>query len=147
MTGAGLERFVEAQRDCHATALRELREGRKASHWMWYVFPQLARLGRSDRAIRFGLSGAAEARAFQAHPLLGPRLDACFAALLGLGTDDATAVLGPVDALKLRSCATLFRDAAPGTETARLADRVLARFYGGSTCALTRAALEEDGGT
>ena len=145
MPGAGLVRFVDAQATVYDIALRELREGRKTSHWMWYIFPQLASLDRSQRAVFYGLADAAEARAYQAHPVLGPRLNACFSALLGLQTDDAEAVLGAVDALKLRSCATLFQIAAPGTDTARRAGDVLRRFYGGQPCLPTRQELAGEG--
>lgn len=110
-----LQRFVDAQ-DKHATydsALAELRAGRKRGHWMWFVFPQLAGLGRSDMAQRYALSGLAEARAYLDHPVLGPRLVECARALTDLLGDDAVRVLGQVDALKLRSSMTLFRRAAP----------------------------------
>ena len=107
---SGLERFVRAQDDggTYEQALAELRAGRKTSHWMWFVFPQLAGLGRSAMAQRYAISGAAEARAYLAHPVLGPRLRACAEVLTGLDTDDAIAVFGGVDAQKLRSSMTLF---------------------------------------
>lgn len=146
MPGTGLDRFLDAQATTYDIALHELREGRKTSHWMWYIFPQLASLGRSQRAVFYGLADAAEARAFQAHPVLGSRLDACFSALLALAADDAEPILGPIDALKLRSCATLFLMAAPGTATAGLASDILRRFYGGQPCPLTRQILATGAG-
>lgn len=120
-----LARFVEAQEHSYADALAELRRGRKTSHWMWFVFPQLRELGRSPTAKHFGIASLAEARAYLAHPLLGPRLIAACEALLG-ATGDATNILGGVDAMKLRSSMTLFAAAAddPAPFTA-----VLSRFF------------------
>ena len=112
----GLQRFVDAQ-DGHGTydqVLRELRAGRKQSHWMWFVFPQIAGLGSSPMAQHYAISGLAEAQAYLAHPVLGRRLDECAQALLELDASDAERVLGPVDAQKLRSSMTLFAEAAPG---------------------------------
>ena len=110
-----LERFVRAQ-DASGTydaALAELRAGRKTSHWMWFVFPQVAGLGLSETSRRYAISSLDEARAYLAHPLLGPRLDACARALLELEGRTAAEILGPVDAQKLRSSMTLFARAAP----------------------------------
>lgn len=125
-----LRRFVEAQEHAgtYERALTELRTGRKRSHWMWFVFPQLAGLGRSATAQRFAISGVEEAKAYLAHPVLGPRLVTAARALLELGTDDAASVLGGVDAVKLRSSMTLFMVADAGqSEFAG----VLARFFDG----------------
>ena len=105
-----LQRFVDAQ-DAGGTyraALAELTAGRKTSHWMWFVLPQLAGLGRSSMAQRYAISGVEEARAYLAHPVLGPRLRECATALTGLDTQDAVAVLGGIDAQKLHSSMTLF---------------------------------------
>ncbi|MEU2348706.1 DUF1810 domain-containing protein [Modestobacter sp. NPDC049651] len=124
-----LQRFVDAQ-DAHGTysaALGELRAGRKTTHWMWFVFPQLAGLGRSATAQHFAVQGADEARAYLAHPVLGPRLRECAAALTALPGTDPVAVLGPVDAQKLRSSMTLFAHVSP--EPAFRA--VLDRFFAG----------------
>ena len=126
-----LARFVEAQ-DAHGTydrALAELRAGRKQSHWMWFVFPQLVGLGRSDTARRFGIADLAEASAYAAHPILGTRLVACARALLEQERDDPVAILGPVDARKLQSSMTLFERVRP-QEPAFGA--VLDRFHGGA---------------
>jgi uncharacterized protein (DUF1810 family) len=117
MTGASydLERFVAAQ-DAGGTyeqALAELRRGRKSSHWMWFVFPQVAGLGRSSTARFYALSGLAEAQAYLAHPVLGPRLIECATALTELSGSDPVAVLGSVDAVKLQSSMTIFARAAP----------------------------------
>jgi len=106
-----LERFVEAQSGDYPRALAEITAGRKRSHWMWYVFPQLAGLGRSGMAQRYAISGIEEARAYLAHPLLGVRLRECVAALQDLTGTSAEAVFGDVDAMKLRSSLTLFAQA------------------------------------
>jgi uncharacterized protein (DUF1810 family) len=105
-----LQRFVDAQDagGTYDTALAELRAGRKRSHWMWFVFPQVAGLGRSATAQHYAISGPAEARAYLAHPVLGPRLRESAAALTGLDTTDPVAVLGGTDAQKLHSSMTLF---------------------------------------
>jgi uncharacterized protein (DUF1810 family) len=105
-----LQRFVDAQ-DAGGTyrqALAELRAGAKRSHWMWFVFPQIAGLGRSATAQRYAISGPAEARAYLAHPVLGPRLRESAAALTGRAATDPVAVLGGIDAQKLQSSMTLF---------------------------------------
>src|SRR5579885_2945306 len=105
-----LARFVDAQDRgaTYATAVRELRAGRKRAHWMWFVFPQVAGLGHSPTARHYALSGVDEARAYLDHPVLGPRLRECAAALLALPGSDPVAVLGSVDSMKLRSSMTLF---------------------------------------
>lgn len=105
---ADLSRFIPPQDDTYAEALAEIRAGRKTSHWMWWIFPQLAALGVSDRSRFYGLSGCSEARAYLQHPLLGPRLVEAARALLAQRGRDAADILGDVDAKKLRSCATLF---------------------------------------
>jgi uncharacterized protein (DUF1810 family) len=126
-----LERFVRAQDDggTYEAAVAELRSGRKRGHWMWFVFPQVAGLGSSPMAQQFALSGLDEARAYLAHPVLGPRLAEAARVLTGLPGGDPVAVLGPVDALKLRSSMTLFARAAGGEPV--FAD-VLAQYYGGA---------------
>lgn len=118
-----LERFVDAQRPIYATALDELRAGRKRSHWIWYVFPQLAGLGHSANAQFFGIGSIDEARAYLAHPVLGPRYLECVEALLLLTSSDPVAVLGPIDAVKLRSSLTLFEQARPSPLFAAALDR------------------------
>src|SRR5919112_680248 len=110
-------------------ALAELRAGRKRSHWMWFVFPQVAGLGRSATAQHYAISGLAEARAYLAHPVLGPRLVECAEALASLPGRDAAAVLGPVDAQKLRSSMTLFAHADPSQPAFRA---VLEQYFGGA---------------
>ncbi len=109
-----LARFREAQVQWYATALRELRAGKKRTHWVWFVFPQRQGLGSSANAEKYGLSGLAEARAYLADALLGQRLRECTAAMLAHQSLGASAVLGELDALKFRSCLTLFALADPG---------------------------------
>ena len=123
-----LQRFVDAQATTYDTALRELRAGDKRSHWMWFVFPQVAGLGRSATAQRYAVTSLDEARAYLAHPVLGPRLVECTTALLGLATSDPVDVLGPVDAQKLRSSMTLFAMADPQEPAF---GEVLDRWFGG----------------
>jgi uncharacterized protein (DUF1810 family) len=123
-----LERFVTAQRGTYDQALAELRAGRKRGHWMWFVFPQIAGLGRSPTAQHYAISSLDEARAYLAHPTLGPRLVDAARALTGLDSTDAVAVLGPIDAMKLRSSMTLFARADPDEPVFR---QVLDRYFGG----------------
>jgi uncharacterized protein (DUF1810 family) len=125
-----LDRFLAAQ-DAGGTydqALRELRRGRKTSHWMWFVFPQVAGLGRSGTAQHYAVQGLEEAEAYLAHPVLGERLRECCRALLDLEGVSAEQVLGSVDAMKLRSSITLFHRAAPEDERF---PAVLERYFGG----------------
>jgi uncharacterized protein (DUF1810 family) len=109
-----LQRFVDAQSPVYVDALAELRRGRKQSHWMWFVFPQLRGLGRSAMADFHGLASIDEAKAYLEHPLLGRRLVECAQAMLAHAGRSADAILGPVDAVKLRSSTTLFECAAGG---------------------------------
>jgi uncharacterized protein (DUF1810 family) len=109
-----LQRFVDAQEGTFDTALAEIREGAKHSHWMWFVFPQLAALGRSPTAKYYGIASLDEASAYLGHPLLGPRLRECVSALLPwAGKRSAEEIFGSVDAMKLRSSLTLFDRAEP----------------------------------
>jgi uncharacterized protein (DUF1810 family) len=107
-----LERFVEAQQPVYARVLGELRAGHKTSHWMWFVFPQIAGLGGSPMAIRYAIASLAEARAYLGHPVLGPRLRECCEILEGLEGARAEEIFGYPDVLKLRSSLTLFSRAA-----------------------------------
>jgi uncharacterized protein (DUF1810 family) len=136
MSDFELDRFVSAQDSggTYAQALAELRRGRKTSHWMWFVFPQVAGLGRSGTAQRYAVSGFDEARAYLAHPVLGPRLRESAEALLGLENASAEQVLGSVDAMKLRSSMTLFSRAAPDEQ---LFGHVLERYFDGHPDART----------
>ena len=113
----------------HEAAVRELRTGRKTGHWIWFEFPQVAGLGRSSMSVRYAISGLDEARAYLSHPVLGPRLLECCDALLLNRGRDARDILGPVDAVKVRSSMTLFHRADPRQAVFR---RVLEAFYDGS---------------
>ncbi len=122
-----LERFVVAQAPLYAQVLDELRAGRKRSHWMWFVFPQLRGLGHSDMAWRYGIADLAEARAYLAHPVLGPRLRECLGLVLD-ASGSAEDILGPVDAVKLRSCVTLVQQ----VEDDPTARAILERWWDGT---------------
>ena len=108
-----LERFTQAQDRVYAQVLSELRRGSKQSHWIWYVFPQLRGLGTSPSSQHFGIGSLDEARAYLAHPVLGERLAECVGLMLGHRNTSAEAILGRLDALKFRSCLTLFAKAQP----------------------------------
>lgn len=133
-----LDRFHTAQTGVFPTALAELQDGRKASHWMWFIFPQLRSLGRSATAWRYGIEDLAEARAYLEDPVLRERLAHAARAILSHPDKTAQAIMGPVDALKLRSSATLFRAAGGGPEFQAILDT----FYGGAPCLLTLKTLE-----
>ncbi|MGZ5215824.1 MAG: DUF1810 domain-containing protein [Caldimonas sp.] len=124
----GLARFVEAQSPVYASVLAELAAGRKTSHWMWFVFPQLKALGRSGTARFYGVEDRAEAAAYWQHPVLGKRLKECTRLVLATQGKTAHDIFGSPDDLKLRSCMTLFGAVAPEEPAFR---DVLARFYGG----------------
>ena len=112
-TDYDLQRFVDAQQASYATALAELRAGHKRSHWMWYVFPQIAGLGRSEMARRYAIRSGDEAAAYLAHPVLGPRLRECAAAVAMHADRSASEIFGHPDDLKFHSSMTLFADVAP----------------------------------
>jgi uncharacterized protein (DUF1810 family) len=135
-----LGRFVAAQDrgGTYQRALAELRAGFKVSHWAWFIFPQIAGLGFSAMAQEYAISSLAEARAYLAHPVLGRRLAECAGALLGVDGKSAEDILGPVDAMKVRSSMTLFQAAAPGEV---VFGDVLARYYGGVADEATTARL------
>ena len=116
-----LQRFVDAQQPVYDAVLAELGAGAKTSHWMWFVFPQLRALGRSETARRFGLAGVEEAKAYWRHPLLGPRLRECTARVLGVQGRSALQIFGPTDTMKFRSSMTLFERAVPAEPAFRAA--------------------------
>ena len=124
-----LHRFIEAQDPVMDTVLRELGQGRKQTHWMWFVFPQLKGLGSSEMAKRYAISSLAEARAFLLHPILGPRLTQCVQTLLMHPRASAIDIFGELDSLKLRSCLTLFYLSAPDEA---LFETALHRFFNGT---------------
>jgi uncharacterized protein (DUF1810 family) len=131
-----LERFIDAQDsgETYERALAELRAGRKTSHWMWFVFPQIAGLGRSEMSQRYAIDSRKEARAYLDHPVLGPRLIESCEALLSHRGKSAEQILGGIDAIKLRSSMTLFARANPGAEVFQ---QVLDRYFDGDADAAT----------
>jgi uncharacterized protein (DUF1810 family) len=133
-----LDRFVKAQEHAYVEALDELRRGRKTGHWIWFIFPQVAGLGRSEMSRQFAITSLEEARAYLAHALLGVRVRECAAALLSTSDRSAEDILGTIDAVKVRSSMTLFHRAAPDEPVFA---EVLERFYGGIPDAATDARL------
>jgi uncharacterized protein (DUF1810 family) len=136
--GHALDRFVEAQAGVYETALAEIRRGAKRSHWMWFMFPQLAGLGRSATAMFYGIRSLEEARAYLRHPVLGARYLECVGALQDLRTRDPAAVFGEIDATKLCSSLTLFEAARP----LALFEAAIERWFGGVPDALTLELLD-----
>ncbi|OBK78809.1 DUF1810 domain-containing protein [Mycobacterium sp. 1274761.0] len=133
-----LQRFVDAQAPVYDAVLAELRAGRKRSHWMWFVFPQLRGLGSSPTAVRFGITSIEEARAYLAHVLLGPRLRECARLVAAIEGRTAQEVFGQPDDMKLRSSMTLF---AKATDDNADFVAVLDNFYGGEADPVTAARL------
>jgi uncharacterized protein (DUF1810 family) len=136
---ADLQRFLDAQRAAYPAALAELHAGQKRTHWMWFVFPQIAGLGQSPTARFYAIADRAEAAAYLAHPLLGSRLSEATTAMLGwAGRRSAEAILGGIDAVKLRSSMTLFEAAGGPEEYGRCLDA----FYGGERDGATLRLLD-----
>ena len=121
-----LNRFIEAQNTNYEDAVSELREGRKRSHWMWYVFPQITGLGNSAMSYRYGITSADEARAYLAHPVLGTRLIECAEAVLTILNRSANEIFGSPDDLKLKSSATLFAQVSP---PGSVFEQILDKYY------------------
>ena len=145
--GAGdphnLSRFVQAQEDDYEQALAEIRSGRKRSHWMWYIFPQIDGLGFSSTSRRYSIKSVAEAEAYLSHPVLGPRLVECAEATLRVEGRSAFEIFGSPDEMKLRSCATLFACVAPaGSVFDRLIDKYFQGQRDGKTLRLLGIATE-----
>lgn len=135
-----LNRFEAAQVHDYEPALAELKAGLKTGHWIWYILPQLRGLGSSRMSDRYGISSLAEAQAYLAHPVLGPRLKECVSAMCSHERRTAAQILGEVDALKFRSCVTLFKAAeGPGSPF----DDALRRFFAGEEDEKTLALLAE----
>ena len=132
-THYNLERFLQAQDTDYPIAFNEMSEGQKRSHWIWYIFPQLAVLGHSYNAKYYGISGLDEAKAYLAHPTLGPRLRVITHALLDNETKEPTEILGSIDAMKVRSCLTLFNAVSPDD----IFQFALNKFYDGKPDPLT----------
>jgi uncharacterized protein (DUF1810 family) len=139
----GLQRFVDAQdrAGTYERALGELRAGRKRSHWMWFVFPQITGLGHSQMASMYAISSSSEAEAYLRHPVLGPRLVECAGTLLELRDGAAREVLGDVDAVKLRSSMTLFAHAAAAAGEEPVFQQVLDRYFDGAADEATELRL------
>jgi uncharacterized protein (DUF1810 family) len=141
-----LNRFVQAQKADYDHALLEIRRGRKASHWMWYIFPQLDGLGFSPTTRFYSIKSLAEAEAYRTHPILGPRLQKCAEAVLGVEWRSAYEIFGSPDDLKLRSCATLFACVSP---SGSVFHRILDKYFQGrpdrKTLALLGIAAEGNG--
>lgn len=134
-----IERFVEAQKEVYNCALKEIKSGRKLTHWMWFIFPQIKGLGLSMTSIFFSIKDVEEAKEYLKHPLLGQRLREISHALLELKTDNATEVFGSTDAMKLRSCMTLF----DVVESETVFDKVLMKFFDGISDKKTLKILAE----
>lgn len=137
--GFDLDRFVRAQAAVYPEVVAELRAGRKTGHWIWFIFPQLDGLGRSERSRFYAIDSLDEARAYLAHPILGPRLVECARLVTDVVDRSAPEILGPIDAVKLRSSMTLFARAAPHEP---VFGAVLDRFYDGRPDPATEALLE-----
>ena len=135
-----LDRFLKAQADSYETALKEIRSGKKGSHWMWYIFPQLKGLGRSEMAAYYGIANGQEADAYLSHPILGRRLQEISMALLALDTSDAETVFGYTDQMKLHSCMTLFYEVSHFL----VFKRVLDKFFDGERDPRTVAMLDAE---
>jgi uncharacterized protein (DUF1810 family) len=133
-----LQRFVEAQARVYDAVRTELRQGRKRSHWMWFIFPQIAGLGHSAMSMRYAISSLAEAEAYLQHPILGPRLRECIRLVMLVQGRSAYEILGSPDDMKFHSCLTLFSYAAPEEQLFRDA---LEKYYDGAEDSLTMAKL------
>jgi uncharacterized protein (DUF1810 family) len=137
-----LERFVDAQEHVYASVLGELRNGRKTGHWIWFIFPQIAGLGRSATSQEFAIATLDEARDYLDHPVLGARLRECAELVLAVEGRTADQIFGPLDAMKVRSCMTLFHRAAPNEP---LFKQVLDCYYGGVADRATDGLLGREG--
>jgi uncharacterized protein (DUF1810 family) len=133
-----LQRFVDAQEPVYEQVRRELRAGRKQSHWMWFIFPQIAGLGQSAISIRFAIGSLDEAKAYLAHPVLGPRLKECARLALDVKGSAAREIFGPIDEMKFRSSMTLFARTAPSDD---LFQRCLDKYFARSPDPATLARL------
>ena len=135
-----LERFIDAQSGTHDQALDEIRRGRKQSHWMWFIFPQFAGLGSSETSRYFAIKSRGEAEAYLAHPVLGSRLLECAQAVLDVQNRSAVEIFGPIDAMKLRSSATLFAAiSSSGSLFHQIIDRYFDGWHDDATLDLIRA--------
>ncbi len=133
-----LQRFLHAQQPVYERVRRELRAGRKESHWMWFVFPQIAGLGQRPTSVRFAIASLKEARAYLADPVLGPRLAECAKLALDVEGRTAREIFGAIDEMKFRSSMTLFAEAAPGGS---VFEQCLEKYFGGAPDPATRALI------
>ncbi|MEG3439244.1 DUF1810 domain-containing protein [Pannus brasiliensis CCIBt3594] len=136
-----LQRFVEAQEFIYAEVIRELKRGYKQSHWMWYIFPQIKGLGRSETARKFALGSLEEAREYLKHPVLGERLRECIRLVLAVEGRTSEQIFGSIDTLKFRSSMTLFLYA---TEDNRIFQEALEKYFDGQSDRLTVNLLKKD---
>ena len=134
-----LERFISAHERSYQTALSEIESGKKLSHWIWYIFPQLKGLGRSYNSEYYGIANVKEARSYLSHPILGARLVEITEVLLKLNENDPQKIMGIIDAMKLKSCMTLF---AYISENGSKFARVLEKYFGGSRDERTLSIIE-----
>ncbi len=132
-----LQRFVDAQKTIYAQVLDELRHGEKRSHWMWFIFPQIQGLGKTETARRYAISSLDEAKTYLSHPVLGPRLIECTQLVAAVEGRSIHRILGSPDDLKFRSCLTLFAAAAATTEEHKVFFDALDKYYGGEPDQLT----------
>ena len=137
----GIDRFLEPQKTSYAIALEEVRNGRKVSHWMWYIFPQLRGLGRSNDAWYYGIADLSEANAYWEHPILGQRLREVTQAALELSETDPVKIFGWTDQMKFRSCMTLFAQVSQDD----LFTQALDKFFGGQEDPMTLELLKQKG--
>ena len=142
MDNYNLDRFIKEQEQTYSTACAELSRGRKVSHWMWWIFPQIKGLGMTSTSQYYSIQSMGEAKAFLAHPYLGKNIREISSILLGLDTNDASRVMGYPDDLKLRSSMTLFAEAAPEVEVFQ---KVLDKFYDGEKDERTISLLQLKG--
>ena len=131
-----LERFLDAQAPVYDQVRRELKVGRKQSHWMWFIFPQIAGLGQSPMSVRFAIASLDEAKAYLAHPVLGARLRECVGLTLDVEGKTASEIFGSIDEMKFRSSLTLFARAAPEDD---LFERCIDKYFAGASDPATTA--------
>jgi len=134
-----LNRFVDAQNSVYDDVRSELRAGQKTGHWMWFIFPQIQGLGKSETARHFAISSLAEAQAYLAHPILGPRLRQCASLVASIEDSSAEDVFGGIDSLKLRSSMTLFAQATPDN---KIFLDILEKYFGGESDKMTLQLLQ-----
>jgi uncharacterized protein (DUF1810 family) len=137
-----LDRFVQAQSSSYEVALGEITRGLKRSHWMWYIFPQFAGLGFSSTSVHYAIKSVDEAKAYLAHPVLGPRLVRCAEAAVAVKILSARQIFGSPDDMKLRSCATLFASVSPAGSVFH---QLLERYFEGEGDAKTLALIQSSG--